>query len=164
MLLSSYDIVFQEVPGEVTLALNISQCPYHCAGCHSPHLWGGDGLTLTMQLLDELLHKYEQEITCVCFMGGDHQLTMLRDLVVHIKRTRNIKVGVYSGADSFSRFEYIQYLFDYIKVGPYIAELGGLDSPNTNQRMYKKVKRKWIDITNIFQTLNHNGEHLSKGV
>lgn len=33
-----YDIVFQEVPGEVSLALNISNCPFKCEGCHSPHL------------------------------------------------------------------------------------------------------------------------------
>ena len=26
--------------------------------------------------------------------------------------------------------------FDYIKIGPYKKELGGLDNPNTNQRMY----------------------------
>ena len=34
-----FDVVFQEIPGEVTLALNLSGCPNRCAGCHSPHLW-----------------------------------------------------------------------------------------------------------------------------
>ena len=33
------DIVFQEVPNEVALAINISGCPCHCPGCHSPYLW-----------------------------------------------------------------------------------------------------------------------------
>ena len=37
--LASFDVVFQEIPGEVTLALNLSGCPNRCAGCHSPHLW-----------------------------------------------------------------------------------------------------------------------------
>ena len=27
-------IVFQEIPDEVTLAINISGCPCHCPGCH----------------------------------------------------------------------------------------------------------------------------------
>ncbi|MCE1156706.1 MAG: hypothetical protein LWW91_11390, partial [Bacteroidales bacterium] len=27
--------------------------------------------------------------------------------------------------------------FDYIKLGPYVEKLGGLDSPHTNQRFYK---------------------------
>ena len=42
--------------------------------------------------------------------------------------------------------------FDYIKIGPYIAERGGLDSPTTNQRMYKKQPDgHWEDITSAFQ-------------
>ena len=33
------DIVFQEIPDEVTLAVNISNCPCRCPGCHSEYLW-----------------------------------------------------------------------------------------------------------------------------
>ena len=29
---------------------------------------------------------------------------------------------------------------DYIKLGPYIPSRGGLDSPQTNQRMYRIVR------------------------
>lgn len=32
------DIVFQEIPGEVTLAINLTRCPFKCKGCHSTHL------------------------------------------------------------------------------------------------------------------------------
>lgn len=35
------DIVFQEFPDEVTLAINLSNCPCHCPGCHSSYLWEG---------------------------------------------------------------------------------------------------------------------------
>ena len=31
-------IVFQEIPDEVTLAINISNCPCRCPGCHSRYL------------------------------------------------------------------------------------------------------------------------------
>ena len=31
-------VVFAEVPDEVTLAINISNCPCHCDGCHSEYL------------------------------------------------------------------------------------------------------------------------------
>ena len=34
----NYDIVFQEIPDEVTLAVNLTNCPHRCIGCHSPHL------------------------------------------------------------------------------------------------------------------------------
>ncbi|SHF88735.1 hypothetical protein SAMN05444364_11530 [Prevotella scopos JCM 17725] len=33
------DIVFQEFPDEVTLAINISGCPCRCPACHSQFLW-----------------------------------------------------------------------------------------------------------------------------
>ena len=68
---ASYDIVFQEIPGEVTLALNLPGCPCHCPGCHSQHLWEDVGEELNEGLLDALVAKYQGLITCVAFMGGD---------------------------------------------------------------------------------------------
>ena len=32
------DIVFQELPDEVTLAVNLSGCPCRCPGCHSKNV------------------------------------------------------------------------------------------------------------------------------
>jgi anaerobic ribonucleoside-triphosphate reductase activating protein len=41
--------------------------------------------------------------------------------------------------------------FDYIKVGPYKKDLGGLRNPNTNQKLYKKDKNgRWENITYRF--------------
>ena len=37
-----------------------------------------------------------------------------------------------------------------IKLGPYIEELGPLNSKTTNQRFYKIEKNKLVDITNLF--------------
>jgi len=31
--------VFQEIHGELTLALSISGCNLHCKGCHSSETW-----------------------------------------------------------------------------------------------------------------------------
>ena len=39
----TYDIVFQEFPDEVTLAVNLSLCPNKCPGCHSSILMGDIG-------------------------------------------------------------------------------------------------------------------------
>lgn len=66
-----YDIVFQEIPDEVTLAINLSNCPNRCKGCHSPHLLENVGESLTEESLGHLLQKYGKAVTCVCFMGGD---------------------------------------------------------------------------------------------
>ena len=37
---TTHDIVFQEFPDEVTLAVNLSRCPNACPGCHSAALQG----------------------------------------------------------------------------------------------------------------------------
>ena len=37
---AGYDIVFQEIPDEVTLAISLTNCPNRCPGCHSPSAEG----------------------------------------------------------------------------------------------------------------------------
>ena len=64
------DIVFQEFPDEVTLAINISGCPCRCPGCHSQFLWADRGEELTAEALSALICETEATITCVDFMGG----------------------------------------------------------------------------------------------
>ena len=55
---TDYDIVFQEIPDEVTLAINISNCPNRCKGCHSAYLMEDVGDLLTEESLSALLQKY----------------------------------------------------------------------------------------------------------
>ena len=82
---ANFDIVFQEVPDEVTLAINISNCPNQCVGCHSQYLWKDVGYVLDKESLDELVEKYQSGITCVCFMGGDAEPYDVANLAMHIK-------------------------------------------------------------------------------
>jgi len=174
---ASYDIVFQEIPGEVTLALNLSGCPCHCPGCHSPHLAEDIGEPLDEALLDALIEKYSGLITCVAFMGGDANPAEVLRLAKHIKNPTasetsgltakrsysdnvltgeaGLKVAWYSGRQQapFPLGEgggEASCPFDYIKLGPYIEALGGLKSPTTNQRLYKRVGDSWEDITSVF--------------
>ena len=64
-------IVFQEIPDEVTLAINISNCPCHCPGCHSHYLWEDIGLPLNPEAIDDFVQKFGSNLTCIAFMGGD---------------------------------------------------------------------------------------------
>ena len=146
MKVASFDIIFQEIPGEVTLALNLSGCPCHCPGCHSPHLAEDIGELLTEELLDALINQYKGLITCVAFMGGDAEPTEVLRLAAHIKE---LKTAWYSGRTHMPTDG-----FDYVKIGPYIEELGGLKSPTTNQRLYKRVDDEWQDITSVFWKKN----------
>lgn len=153
MLLYSYDIVFQEVPDETTLALNIPDCPYHCPGCHSPHLWGVQGEPITLGMLDRLVKQYEGQITCVCFMGGDKDQYALVAYADYIRKRHGLKVAWYSGRDAaVHELGLMAESFDYIKLGHYDADSGPLTSPTTNQRMWHRIaKGRWVDITHRFQ-------------
>ena len=130
-------IVFQEIPDEVTLAINISNCPCHCPGCHSKYLWEDIGTPLTIDVLDQFILKFGDNITCICFMGGDSDPLYLGQLASYIHtHYPSYRVGWYSGRLRISS-QVSKTLFDYIKVGPYIAHLGSLKCRNTNQRLYK---------------------------
>ena len=144
------DVVFQEVPDEVTLAVNISNCPHRCNGCHSQWLWEDKGEILDSMSIDILLENYLRTITCFCFMGGDADITSLYQLAAYIrKRYPSLKIAWYSGTQNIPD-DFPADKFDYVKFGPYIAELGALKSPETNQRFYVIKDGKLIDRTSLF--------------
>lgn len=146
-----YDIVFQEIPDEVTLAINLSNCPNKCKGCHSPHLLDDIGEPLTEESLSWLLQKYGMAVTCVCFMGGDAEPLEVERLAgfLHRQSVASVKVGWYSGKSELPVGFVIQN-FEYIKLGPYVERLGGLKSPDTNQRLYRISGGGMKDITYRF--------------
>jgi len=149
---ANFDIVFQEVPDEVTLAINISNCPNQCPGCHSKYLWDNVGYDLDMESLETLVGKYKSGITCVCFMGGDAAPQEVAYLARQLKsRHDNLKMAWYSGKNELPQNVSVDH-FDYIKVGRYVAELGPLDSATTNQRMMKRLADGRVkDITEWFR-------------
>ncbi len=149
---TDYDIVFQEIPNEVTLAINLSNCPHRCKGCHSPQLMQDIGNQLTENVLSDLLNKYGSSITCVCFMGGDACPTTVEHFAAFIKQTTKgkIKTAWYSGVDKLSEQRKINN-FNFIKIGGYKAHLGGLNSKTTNQRLYKVEDSNLQDITVMMQ-------------
>ena len=149
MKIASYDIVFQDVPGEVTLSLNLSQCPNHCPGCHSPMLQDDIGFPLDDVLLDGLIDRYGRDITCVCFMGGDGEPDEIMRLADRV-HARNLKTAWYSGRQLLPRCFRSDSL-DFVKVGPYIESKGPLPSPDTNQRMYRVENGELMDITMSFR-------------
>ena len=147
----NYDIVFQEIPDEVTLAINISNCPNRCEGCHSAHLQEDKGEALNYEVLAGWLDRYSNAITCICFMGGDADPDELERLSVFVRESTNnqVKTAWYSGRQDFPA-SCSPHHFDFIKLGAYKEELGGLDSPTTNQIFYKVINEKMIDITSQF--------------
>lgn len=133
----NFDIVFAEIPGEVTLAINITNCPNRCPGCHSPHLIADTGQPLDNAELLALLDRYGHSVTCVCFMGGDAVPHEIAQLAAFVRLARpSLRIGWYSGRDKLPEGVPPER-FDYLKLGPYIERLGPLTESTSNQRLYR---------------------------
>ena len=145
-------VSFQEVPDEISLCINISNCPCHCEGCHSPYLAEDIGKELTEEELTELINV-NKGISCVSFMGGDSDPGYILHLARYVREIYpNLKIAWYSGREKLNSCISLNYHnFDYIKLGPYIPKLGGLDKETTNQIMYKIKDNEFIDITYRFK-------------
>lgn len=130
-----YSEIFKEIPGEITLGISISGCQIRCPGCHSRELWEDKGKPLDWPTLHTLIHLHHG-ITCVCLFGGERDIDTLADLFYHARKY--VKTAWYCGLDFIpkNKVGILRYL-DFYKIGHYDQELGGLDSPATNQRLYK---------------------------
>lgn len=128
-------IVFREVPDRITLAINISNCPIGCKGCHSKYLWEDTGDVLDRDTLLNLIDS-NPGISCVSFMGGDAEPEQVAVLAGTVKECRpGLETCWYSGR-SLEKAEAVIPFLDFIKTGPFIEELGPLDAATTNQRFY----------------------------
>ena len=157
-------VTFSEIPDEIALCIEISNCPIHCPECHSKYLWKDIGEFLNKETLEDLIIK-NKGITCVCFLGGDQAVNSINWLAMCGKTLNpDWKTAWYSGRERVSKDLALEY-FDYIKLGPYKEECGPLNNPNTNQRMYAYSKyfsdftidKGWRDITYKFW---NNDNHL----
>lgn len=155
MYFSEPQIVFQEVPDEISLALSISGCDLGCKGCHSAQTWGyTHGEKLTEEKIINFINKYKGMFSCFLFYGGEW---LEEELIVFfsIIKKHNIKICLYTGLtfDEFKlkNYQLLNYL-DFLKVGRWIKERGGLNSLTTNQ-IFLSVKKDRDNF--IFKNLNY---------
>ncbi len=149
----NYDIVFQEIPNEVTLAINITNCPNRCKGCHSPHLQKDIGEELNEERIVSLMDKYVSAITCFCFMGGDGNPPRVAALANFLRlHYPDVKVAWYSGCAKLPAGFEIQN-FQYIKLGGYEEDLGALKSETSNQHLFEIQQNGLMrDVSYLFKT------------
>ena len=90
-------VSFIEFPDEISLLINISNCPVRCPHCSEPWLQTDIGDELSMNALDVLI-KGHPGITTVGLMGGDssHEDVSAVGTYVHMN---HLKFGFYSGLD-----------------------------------------------------------------
>lgn len=144
-----HTITFNEVPGEISLCISITGCGGPCKGCHSPFLHNpNNGQYLSLDYYKELLSKYQDQITCVCFLGGEWYLEELNTMLKEAKK-RKMKTALYTSKSFKDVDRKLKYNLTYLKVGKYTPGLGGLESVITNQRLYQ-LKPKRVDVTYKF--------------
>ena len=141
---------FQEVPGEITLALSISGCPLRCIGCHSMETYPTDfGKELTIDELDNLIKKFKHT-SCVLFYGGEWNLSELKSMIKYV-RELGLKICLYTGNElSYFSKDFLNSL-NFIKVGPYIKEKGNLSNPKSNQKFYDIGDNELTETTFLFR-------------
>ena len=125
------NISYQEVPDEISLTFYVPGCSLNCNGCHSPFLHDSTlGHELSITKYTELLESYKGLVSCILFMGGE----WFDDLSEYLKLARDMgfKTCLYTGRTHIN--SYLSKHVTYLKTGPWIASMGGLDSPGTNQR------------------------------
>lgn len=138
------DVVMEEIPSKVSLAVEISNCQGNCIGCHSPFLKEDIGEELTLERALALIND-NFGVNCFLLLGEGNDPEALRGLARDLRSADgNILLALYSGRTAVE--DDLFDLFDYVKVGPYIAEKGPLNSPTTNQRLYFHRE----DITSTF--------------
>ena len=137
LFFSNPQIVLQEVPDELSLAISISGCNLACKGCHSSETWDKSyGSELTDTVLRNLLDKHKH-ISCLLIYDGMHNVDRLIELLL-IAKSFNLKTAMYTGLDVLE--PELVNLLDYYKLGKYDKQLGGLSSATTNQRLYKAIQ------------------------
>lgn len=137
-------VVFEEIPDEITLAINITNCQCHCEGCHSPELRLNIGEWLSTAELDKIIAENDG-ITCVCLMGEGNDKDGIMELAEHlIAKYPHLKRAIYYGRDELDP-DY--QVFDYVKYGRYDKDAGPLNVETTNQRLieYNHSKDKKPD-------------------
>lgn len=164
MKLVKYDVMFKEIPDEISLGLYFSKCPIRCKDCNQPELWKDEGYEFTFEHFKVLLEMKYKNVSCILLMGGEASLGELSFLIRKIKNTfPKLKIAWYTGLE-FSDIKDLDFLhnLNYIKVGPYIKEFGGLESRTTNQRLYKVTREIYNIKEGITMMYVYNEIHLYK--
>ena len=111
------NVVLEEIPDRLTLAIDISNCTGLCEGCHSPFLRRDVGVELTPEAIDSLIAG-NFGINCFLFLGEGNDHAALMSAANYVRRAYpSLALGLYSGRESVE--DDVWELFDYVKIGPF---------------------------------------------
>ena len=140
-----------EVPEHNSICIYISGCCNHCKNCHYPILQKSNYGDKLLENFKKIVQLYVNQATCVCFLGeGKNTIYEHQEFykMVEISKKLNLKTCLYCGRDT--NVEGWMSIFDFVKLGSYQENCGGLNNKSTNQKLLEKVKNEYIDITYKF--------------
>lgn len=160
-------ITLTEVPNHIAVFFEIGNCTVHCPGCHSPELWDTNYTKCTETLEDieaYIREQYTKGANAVLFMGGlRSSLPGSKAFIYEILKPlaeKGYEICLYDGGTYNLALEKASVYCKWLKIGPYVENLGGLDSPKTNQRFLEKGRYIWYDKTKeYFQKEGAHEDH-----
>lgn len=163
----SHGVSFNEIPDRLSFYFEIGNCHAGCKGCHSPHLHADIEKTSLEDMVKEADAAIEQGAKAILLMGGTTNGIPDEDLIAIIDALGEIApVCLYSGSDDIEHDMAIGTKADltWLKTGSYKEECGGLASPSTNQKFFKKgfkytlrnwqyvsIETEWEECTEVFR-------------
>ncbi len=143
---AGYSVTLAEMPGYIALVFSLTGCKIGCKDCHSKHLWDGDtGTELTAGTISSIARHYEGLIDGVVFLGDIEEEDFAP--LLSMAKKFSLTTCIYTGKQ-FKDCETYFKSFDFVKYGEYRKDLGGLDSPTTNQRYVRSSNME--DLTYLF--------------
>lgn len=136
------DITFNELPDKMAYAIELGACKQHCVGCHSPELQEEDApLTSLLDILEEAQDAIDAGANAIVVMGGTNNKHITEESLIALLQDLSAiaPTGLYSGSENEDRDKIIavEGHCTWLKTGPYVDALGGLESTRTNQRFYR---------------------------
>ena len=147
-------ITLTEIPNHIAVFFEIGNCTIHCKGCHSPELWDTNYTEPNMSdsdILDYIVEQANLGANAILFMGGLDNYGYSKGLFLDLLEELDsyLPVCIYAGNDDDKLLAHKTIPTTWLKIGHYDHELGGLDSPKTNQKFYEWSPHKcdWVDKT-----------------
>lgn len=153
-------ITLTEIPDHLTVFFEIGGCKCKCKGCHSPHLNTPICKDLYTSIVDMRTYAESQKAkgaTAIVLMGGTNNYGVtIEKLIGAIKElSKVLPVGVYSGLPCGASASFVLKDIEelqWLKIGDYKEDLGGLDSPTTNQKFFARSPLGfWENKTHLFR-------------
>ena len=146
ILVPVYDFgtTLQEVPDHLAFYIEFGECTQGCKNCHSQHLWQPLDSHMSIEDVINYAEKIvEMGANAIVLMGGTTNNIPFGVLIMLINKLAELApVCLYSGSGNTTEDFYIAKYSNltWLKTGKYEDTLGGLQSPTTNQKFYRKEK------------------------